>query len=296
MFFYLRACCCAPNGRPLAMVVNDISFVFEPASNKIPGKNTTNRALTDPLTHRKFVHSPLPRQSPRRLLFPQYPHLLPSLRPRHCDLGVARLHRLVLRDLQSPPRQHPQHRSTSPLPSPQPALQRLGRILLHRPVDTHNPRLQPRNRRKREPRIRRRILFRSVQPRRRPQEQRERGIHPPNPPWRRAQTQPYHPHRCLGQPRQRHQCHCNRRKHNPPIRHLPHPNCPPRNHPLRRRNRHPPPPTPLMHISPFPTILPQHPRRRPHPRNRPQPPRPPGKHHNVGAQPARTPQPNNHGL
>ena len=122
MFFHVRKYCCTSNDRPQAMVVDNISFVFQLASNNIPRKNTTNRSLTDPLTHRKFVHSSLPRQSPRRLLFSQYPHLLPSLRLRHCDLGVTRLHRLVLRDLQPPPRQHPQHRPTGPLPSPQPTL------------------------------------------------------------------------------------------------------------------------------------------------------------------------------
>ena len=113
---------------------------------------------------RQLTHPTLSRQSPRRLLFPQHPHILPPLRPRHRRLGIPRLHGLGLLNLQPAPQQAPQHGATRPFPAPQSTLQRLGRILLHRTIHPRDPRLQPRDRYEREPRIRRGVLLRGLQP------------------------------------------------------------------------------------------------------------------------------------
>ena len=123
--------------------------MYEPSPARLErqsDKEKTKQSMTDPASCRKFKHSPLARQSPRRLLLPQHPDILPPLRPRYRRLGIPRLPRLGLLNLQPTPRQHSQHRATSPFPPPQPTLQRLGRILLHRLINPRSPRLQPRNR------------------------------------------------------------------------------------------------------------------------------------------------------
>ena len=160
--------------------------MYEPAAKleRKADKDKTTRFRTDPLSYRELAHPPLPRQSPRRLLLPQHPDILPSLCPRHRGLGISRLPRLGLLNLQSSSRQHPQHCAASPFPPSQPTLQRLGRILLRCLVDTGNPRLQPRDLPEGEPRIRRRFLLRSLQPRRRPQKQRKRCVYPSHSPRR----------------------------------------------------------------------------------------------------------------
>ena len=110
-----------------------------PTQSCLESLSDTKRFMADVKNSRQLTHPTLSRQSPRRLLLPQHSYLLPPLRPRHCRLGIPRLHGLGFLNLQPAPRQAPQHRATRPFPASKSTLQRLGRILLHRIINPRNP-------------------------------------------------------------------------------------------------------------------------------------------------------------
>lgn len=249
-----------------------------------------------PPWNRQLSHPALASQGPRRLLVPQHADLVPAVRVRPEDLGVAGGQGLGVQGLHAHHGQAAQLRPARPRPPPQPAVQGLGAGLQRRHEHSRYPQLQRGDHKDRLAQAGRRLLQHLVQPRRPPPLQRLGRLHPPHPARRGAAPQPDHPDQRLGRPHQRPQRH--RQGHQPrPARRLPpHRQRKDRDHPGRRGGRHPPPHAALRPGPQGPAPEPRHPRLQGHPRCRREPPGPPRVHHHVGAQQARAPGPDHHGL
>ena len=114
-------------------------------------------------------------------------------------MGSPGLHRLEFQDVHPRAGQPPQHHSARPRAAPESALPRLGAVVLNRLQHPHHPRLQPRDQDQGRAETLRRLLLCLLQPGRRPPQQRQRRLHPPDPAQRREAAQPDRPDKRLGQ-------------------------------------------------------------------------------------------------
>lgn len=74
---------------------------MEPQNSPMVNSQSVNiLSITSKLTvnSRKLTYQTFPCQSPRRLLFSQHTHLLPSLRIRLSNMGIPRMQRVVFQD------------------------------------------------------------------------------------------------------------------------------------------------------------------------------------------------------